>query len=142
MVIGMTRRFIAAGALALLLLTGCSAQTSEQAEVPDTSSSAAVETPTASETPEALTAESAAPVADSEAAYLERVRAELRPENVIPNATDEQLLAAGREACERRAAGEASDTISVIDGEPQSALGLYVDSGTIITAARNTLCAS
>ncbi len=59
---------------------------------------------------------------------------------MIPNATDAQLLDAGREACERRAAGEPSETVSVIDGEQQSGLGLYVDSGTIITAAANTLC--
>lgn len=135
----MKRGLVAAGAAALLLLTGCtSTVTSETVEVTPGASGTYSDGDTTVEV-QPLTAESPA-ATDGEAAFLDAVRANLRPNNVIPNATDEQLLTAGQEACERRAAGEASDTISVIDGEEPNVGGYYVDSGVIITAARATIC--
>jgi hypothetical protein len=68
------------------------------------------------------------------------VRANLRPDNVIPNATDAQLLDAGEKACAAIAAGEDTLTLSVIDGEQPNGAGSYDDSATIVTAARASLC--
>lgn len=130
----MKRGLIAAGAVAMLLLSGCTA--ADQAASGGTDSS---DTPAASEAP--LVAETPADAADGgERAFLAEVRAKLRPDNVIPNATDEQLLAAGKKACEVLATTANTNTVSLIEGEPANGLGYYTDSGVIITAARGTLC--
>ena len=127
----------AATAAVLLLLTGCTATEQPGPDASEAVASSAA--PAASEAP--LVAETPTATADGgEAAFLAEVRANLRPDNVIPNATDEQLLKAGREACDRRAAGEPSQTMSVIDGEQANVAGNYLDSGVIITAARRNLC--
>lgn len=126
----------AAIATALLLLAGCSAGTQENVTLisePVGSPAPSSAAPLTAQTPEAT-------AQGGEAAFLEEVRADLRPDNVIPDATDEQLLAAGEEACERLAAGETGDTISVIDGEQKDAGGYYRDSGQIVTAAAMTIC--
>lgn len=120
-------------AAALLLLTGC---TANQVASGDTGSSAA---PAASAAP--LVAETPTAATDGgEAAFLAEVRAKLRPDNVIPNATDEQLLAAGEKACEVIATTANTNKASVIQDEPTNALGGYSDSAVIIAAARGTLC--
>lgn len=134
----MKRGLVAAGAVALLLLTGCtSTVTSETVKVTPGASGTFSDGDTTVEV-QPLTAESPA-AADGEAAFLDAVRANLRPDNVIPNATDEQLLDAGHEACERLAAGEPSDTISLIDGE-QTTAGYFRDSVQIVQAAATNLC--
>ncbi|MBN9210711.1 MAG: hypothetical protein BGO45_10580 [Microbacterium sp. 71-36] len=130
----MKRGIIAAGAVAMLLLTGCTA--TNQAASNDTGSSAA---PVASEAP--LVAETPTAAADGgETAFLTEVRAKLRPDNVIPNATDEQLLAAGHLACERLAESQSGEQVSVIDGEKPDQGGYYRDSIQILNAAASTLC--
>lgn len=133
---------IAATAATLLLLAGCSGTTQEgvtltsepvglpAATVAAPPTSAA---PLAAQTPEAS-------VDGREAAFLAEVRAELRPDNVIPDATDAQLLSAGADACEQLKTAETSNSISVIEGEPQNGVGGYSDSATIVTAARAFLC--
>ncbi|MFF7681459.1 DUF732 domain-containing protein [Microbacterium sp. NPDC007973] len=135
----MKRGLVAAGAVALLLLTGCtSTVTSETVTVTPGASGTFSDGGTTVEV-QPLTAET--PTAtDEEAVFLGAVRAKLRPDNVIPKATDEQLLAAGQEACEALASGTSSDSISVIEGEPTNAMGGYSDSATIVTAARAALC--
>lgn len=133
MVSVMKRGLVAVGLAAVLLLAGCSAGTQENVSVNSA--------PAASETDAPLTAETpAATAATGDAAFLEEVRAELRPDNVIPNATDEQLLAAGEKACEGIAAGADTLELSLIDGERMDAAGIYPDSATIIIAARSSLC--
>lgn len=135
----MKRGLVAAGAVALLLLTGCtSTVTSETVTVTPGASGTysdgdtTVEVqPLTAETPEATGAE---------ATFLDAVRAKLRPDNVIPNATDEQLLAAGEAACEKIATTENTNTISVIEGEQPNGLGYFTDSGVIVGAARASLC--
>lgn len=126
---------IAATAAALLLLAGCSATTQEDVSLtsePVGSPAATAAAPLTAQTPEAS--------ADGgEAVFLAEVRANLRPDNVIPDATDEQLIAAGQEACEARASGQATDTISVIDGE-EPVHGYYRDSLQIVQAAAENLC--
>lgn len=131
----------ATAAAALLLLAGCTSTTTTETVTvtPGATGTYSAGDTTVEVAP--LTAEAPA-ATDAEATYLATVRAELRPDNVIPNATDEQLLDAAREACERRAAGEDSDTISVIEGEQANVGGYFLDSGVIITAARTTICPS
>lgn len=126
---------IAATAAALLLLAGCSGTTQEGVTLtsePVGSPAATAAAPLTAQTPEAS-------AGSGEAAFLDQVRANLRPDNVIPDATDAQLLSAGEEACRRLAAGEASDAISVIAGEETTA-GYYRDSVQIVQAAATTIC--
>lgn len=131
----MNRTALAAAAAAvLLLLTGCTA--GSPAANGDTASSAA---PAASSAP--LVAETPSATADDgETAFLAEVRAKLRPDNVIPNATDEQLLTAGAKACQVIATTANTNTVSLIDGEPANGAGYYTDSSVIFIAARGTLC--
>mgnify|MGYP006955277572 CR=1 FL=1 len=135
----MKRGLVAAGAVALLLLTGCtSTVTSETITVTPGASGTYSDGDTTVEV-HPLTAETPA-TSDDETVFLETVRAKLRPENVIPNATDEQLLAAGEAACDKIASTENTNTISVIEGEQPNGLGYFTDSGVIVGAARASLC--
>lgn len=126
------------GAVAgVLLLAGCSAPTGEivtttipSAEHP--SSEAEASAPLVAEAP-------AAPEAD-DAAYLEYVRENLLPETQIPNATDEQLLAAGNDACTRIAGGEDAAGMVVVEGEQPWENGYYYDSIAIIGGATQFIC--
>lgn len=129
-----------AAATALLLLAGCTSTTTTDTVTVSGASDRTVGT--SQPTPEAaapLVAETPA-AADDEAVFLDTVRAKLRPDNVIPNATDEQLLAAGEKACAEITAGTPTDQLSVIDGEPTNALGTFSDSAVIVTAAATTIC--
>lgn len=127
-----TRIALVAAAL-LLTLTGCSAAPAN--------AGGERTAPTVTESAAPLVAETTEPVAESpHAAYLDGVRALLPEDTQIPNATDEQLVAAGEAACERLAAGEPSDAISVIDGETPNGIGYFNDSGMIVSAARTHLC--
>lgn len=127
----MRARFGVIAVAAVLTLTGCSGAVRGEPEVAET-------TPPATSAP--LTAESPAAAPTGEVAYLDAVREALPDNTVIPNATDEQLLAAGEEACKVLDNGEDTMTVSLIDGEPKNGLGYYQDSGAIITAAATTLC--
>lgn len=140
-VIGMTRRLYAVSAIALLLLTGCSAGTPEDSE-PETASSATT-APEATDAP--LTAKTPAPAvsaADSspEAAYLEQVREALPEDTAIPDASDQQLLDAAAAACAQMADGVDFSAVAVIDGEQTNDLGVHEDSALIAAVARKTLC--
>lgn len=124
------RKMVVIGiALIALALTGCAAEGTPEVEK---AASPAASAP--------LTAESPAAAPSGEAAYLEAVREALPADTVIPNATDEQLLAAGDEACEAIAISDDTSTVSLIEGEQANGLGYYDDSSKIIIAARATLC--
>lgn len=127
----MRARFGVIAVAAVLALTGCSGTAGAEPEAVET-------TPPATSAP--LTAESPESAPSGEAAYLEAVREALPANTVIPNATDEQLLAAGQEACEVLASGADTMTVSLIEGEPTSEAGYYNDSGAIITSASVFLC--
>lgn len=128
----MKRGLVAATAAVLLLLTGCSGMQSQENVAVNTAPS---------ETSAPLTAETpTATAATGDAAFLDEVRANLRPDNVIPDATDAQLLEAGERACEVIATTANTNEVSLIDGEPTNGLGYYSDSAVIISAARTTLC--
>ncbi|MGU7895958.1 hypothetical protein, partial [Escherichia coli] len=91
---GMKRGLIAASAVALLLLAGCSASPVEQDDVVAPSAAAPAEStapaPLVAQTP--TTAASATPDTP-EGAFLAGVRDVLPDDTVIPDATDQQLLA-------------------------------------------------
>ncbi|MCT2085033.1 DUF732 domain-containing protein [Microbacterium enclense] len=136
----MKRGLIAAGAVAMLLLTGCTA--GGEAE-PAASSSPTVASPSAqaaaplvAEAPSASPSEASTP----EAAFLAQVREVLPADTVIPNATDEQLLAAGASACDQMAQGTDFSQVSVIEGEQMNELEVYPESGLIAAVARKTIC--
>ncbi len=122
--------------LAALTLTGCAEAASNAAENRSSTPTTETAAPLVAETAEA----EEPTVTDVEATFLDAVRATLPAETQIPDATDEQLLAAGVQACERLAAGESSDAMSLIEGETPNGLGYFTDSGMIITAARQTIC--
>jgi hypothetical protein len=136
--LALTAAIIAAG----LALAGCAATQDEpEATQPAVSSTQEKPAPSASGDPEPLVAETPTDFAASESEYLENVRELLPAKTQVPDATDEQLLAVGREACTRMAAGETSDTIVLIDGEtPNPDSGLYLDTIAILTAAALHLC--
>lgn len=126
-----TRAGMVAVVAVAFALTGCSGDGGGEPE-------AVENTPPASSAP--LTAESPAATPSGEAAYLEAVREALPADTVIPDATDEQLLAAGEKACEAIEEGADTMTVSLIKGEPKGEAGYYSDSVAIIVAARASLC--
>lgn len=121
----------AATVLIAFALTGCSGTAPEAPED-------AGATPPATTAP--LTAESPTAAPTGETAYLDAVREALPEDTVIPNATDEQLIAAGEEACSEIADGVDTLTLSLIPGEAADASGFYPDSAAIISSARTSLC--
>lgn len=132
----MTKRIAALAAVLALTLTGCTGgaeDTGEERSAPAMGESAA---PLTADKP----AESEADGETAEQSFLEYVRASLAENTSIPDATDDQLLAAGMEACDRMAAGELSDTISVVEGEAANGLGYFEDSGWIVSGAGQFLC--
>lgn len=125
-----------AAATVLLLLAGCTSTPASE-PAPVASSSAA---PAENATAEPLAAQTPEATEDTaEATFVADVRAKLRPDNVIPDATDAQLIAAGEKACEQIASGTPTDQISVIEGEELTA-GYYRDSVQIVQAAATTIC--
>lgn len=143
----MKRITVATVAAVLLLgLTGC-ADTSGGAETATVSASeqgSLEATPSASrtETPDPLSVgdTESAGEGDVETAFLDEVDSRLSSiQSQIPDATEEQLLSAGHEACERLAGGESGENMTLIEGEETTG-GYYMDSSAIIIAARLTLC--
>jgi len=137
----MKRGLFAAAAVAVLLMTGCSSSVTEETVTLTPGASGTFSNGDSTVVVEPLTAESPSAEADNgEAAFLAEVRENLRPDNVIPNATDEQLLQAGYRACELLANRQNGEEISVIDGEQTDQSGYYRDSAQIVTAAAMTIC--
>lgn len=127
----MKLRYTAITAVLLIALTGC-------AGTPEEAPSEAV---ASGKSAAPLVAETAKAHEGNESEFLTEVRELLPALTQIPDATDDQLIASGREACERMAEGETSDDIVLIDGEkanPDS--GLYLDTIAILTAAVRDLC--
>lgn len=140
-----------AGAIVLALIGGGTAaaitlngqEPAPEASATSTPAPSQTDAPAAAGTTPPLVAETPTPLRgeDAEAAYLLEVRSRLaKIQTQIPNATDEQLIAVAYEACERITGGESSEGMSVIEGEEISTHGYYMDSGSIITSARLTLC--
>lgn len=121
---------ITAAIVAVLMLTGCA----------NTAPTDADETP--AETPAPLVAETPATAIadDADAAFLTYVREHLPTNTQIPDATDEQLIAAGQNACDQMRAGTAPGDVRVVDGEQPNDSGYYLDSSAIMNGAVTALC--
>lgn len=132
-----------AAALAVLLaltLTGCAGGSDNAADertAPAVSESAAPD-----ETAAPLTAEEPADEADTpDSKFLEYVRGALLTETQIGNATDEQLIEAGHEACEQLAAGTALEDVRVVEGETaHPSTGAFYDTSAILSGAILNYC--
>lgn len=133
---------ITAAIVALLVFTGCAGTpATDSPAAPQTQVEQPAETPATE--PEPLVAEAPdAPDAtnDRDAAFVALVRAKLLPDTQIPNATDEQLIAAGRDACEQVADGVKLEDVRVVDGEKPYPNGIYYDTSAILNAALSAYC--
>ncbi len=89
--------------------------------------------PLVAETPETLVGD------EADAAFVAWVRDDLPIKTGIPNATDEQLIAAGHEACEQLLAGVDSETIRLVEGE-EPVGGYYMDTSSILTGGQLFYC--
>lgn len=137
------RGIVIASAIAAVLVVGGGTATAialagQAGEAPETI--AASEQPT-SETPAPLVAETEAPLTaeEADAQFLEFVRGDLPIDTSIPNATDEQLIAGGHEACKQLLAGVDSESIRLVEGE-EPVNGYYMDSASMITGGRYFYC--
>lgn len=142
---GMPKRgLVIASAIAAVLVVGGGTATAIAlaGQASDTApETVAASEPAASETAPPLVAETAGPVTadEADAKYLEFVRGDLPINTSIPNATDEQLIAGGHEACEQLLAGVDSESIRLIEGE-EPVNGYYMDSASMITGGRYFYC--
>ena len=120
-------------AIAVLVLAGCSA-----APAAETVTAPVEETPAAETTPEPLTVDpEVAAVAAGDEVFLTETRIRIKS---IKNATDEQLIAAGHEACELYAEGQTRMDMRLIEGEEADGNGFYFDSIAIATWAAKAYC--
>lgn len=140
----MKRASIAVAVLVAFTLTGCSGAAEETPREPQAFAQTATEEaagPEPSGTPAPLEAVEPNATRDEDA-FLTFVRGRLATfPTQIPDATDEQLIAAADVACDRIRGGEPVDRMSVIDGETPSEMGSYFyDSNAIIAGAQMHLC--
>lgn len=124
--------------LLALTLTGCAGSGNEAGDertAPVMSDSATPE-----ETAAPLTAETAEPEAtDADSVFLAYVRDALIPQSQITNATDEQLINAGHEACVQLESGVAYEDVRVVEGE-QPMNDIYYDSSAVMNGAITAYC--
>lgn len=129
----MKTRIAALALLAALALTGCAGTAAPEED----------ERATSAESAAPLVAESPSPDVEAgpDEAYLTAVRAALEANggSSIPDATDEQLLAAGADACEQMRAGTDMGDVRLIEGEQPTETG-YTDSLRIAGGAAKHLC--
>lgn len=128
----MKRSAVVLALLAALTLTGCTA-------APDTAPS---EPEDATESAEPLAAETPTEAGTSEAdtLFLTYVRDNLLPETQIPDASDEQLIAAGHVACEQLESGVALEAVRVVEGEQPHKNGNFYDTSAIMNGALKAYC--
>jgi hypothetical protein len=131
----MKRAGVAVGVALLLALAGCAAPATETAPEPEVEVSEEATDELVAETPEvedALTPEDA---------YLEMLRPGIEASSTtqIGNATDDQLIQAGHDACEQLADGTDSFDVRVVEGEQPTEVG-YADSFRIAAVALEHLC--
>ncbi len=93
--------------------------------------------PNAEATPTPATTDAAADAIFLE--YVEEQTPDWTP-TALPNMTDEQLIAAGHEACDLIAEGVPTVTLRLVPGEEPSPMGDYVDSSAIFNGAITAYC--
>ncbi|MER7522640.1 DUF732 domain-containing protein [Microbacterium oxydans] len=137
----MKRTTIAAiAAVVLLALTGC-AESAGNATA-ERSAAEASSPATPSQTPEPLVAETPAASTTADVLFVAEARdrlSSLGTATTIPNATDEQLIAAGREACEALLSQTPFADVSVIESE-ERVQGSFLDSTAIASAGILYFC--
>lgn len=133
-----TAATLAVTALIVLGLTGCAGTPESTGD--ERATPAASTTPT--DSPEPLAAEGGTlGTTDADTKFLAYVRGALLPETQIPNATDEQLIEAGHEACGQLESGVALEDVRVVDGETaHPSTGAYYDSSAIMGGAILSYC--
>lgn len=133
----MQKRTAALTVLLALTLSGCAGGPESAPSEPVEVAESAAETvaPLVAEEPDQLTSEDA-----SDEQFLAYVRDNLLPETQVPNATDEQLIAAGRDACEQLESGVAYEDVRVVEGEQPHSNGNYYDSSAIMNGAVSYYC--
>lgn len=131
----MPKRIAALAAVLVLTLTGCSgvAESAEEIPAPLATESAA---PLTAEIPATTDAATDSP----EKNFLDDVRRNLPRPTAIPDATDEQLLAAGLEACDLIRTGTSPGDVRLVEGEQPNGADIYADSSAIMNSALRALC--
>ena len=141
----MKTRLALVGAVLLLALTGCSESVANAGDGrvgPAAESASPTPEATATTSPEPIVAKPVDGAEPNEAAFIEFVRGRLATfPSQIPDVTDEQLMAAAADACERIRGGESVEGMSVIEDEvPSEAGGYFYDSNAIIAGAQMHIC--
>lgn len=132
----MKTRIALVSAVLLLALTGC-AGTAAQPTSDAQDAAPTVET-TPTETPEPVLTAAPAP-SGADATFLVEVR-KRTDVTTIAQATDEQLLAAGHQACDALGVNPDIEALRLIEGEQPRENGRYFDSVVIGTHAAMFLC--
>jgi hypothetical protein len=124
-------------AIAVLMLTGCSAAPVEEV-APSAPPTEVVAESTPESTPEPLAVDEE-PAAENggDVMFLKETRERIQ---YIKNATDEQLIEAAGVACENFAAGQSRMDMRLIEGEQADDSGWYWDSIAIATWAAKAYC--
>ncbi|MDR6867538.1 hypothetical protein J2Y69_002142 [Microbacterium resistens] len=128
--------YTATAALLLLTLTGC-ASTPTGTAGETTAPGASTPSPTATVAP--LTVAPAPPPSDVEATFLFELRKRTDMQ-VVVDASDEQLLAAGHAACDALAVTPDIDALRLVEGEVPRDNGRYFTSVVIGTHAQTFMC--
>lgn len=126
-----TARAAVLTALLAFTLTGCAG-----------AADGAGDASTAPETTAPLVAETETPDTDlsEDEEFLQRVRESLPENTVIPDATDDQLIAAAEAACEQMDSGTDVAAVNVIEGEEPNGLDIYESSAAIAGVAKDVYC--
>lgn len=126
-----------------LALTGCGDDAADAGGAEDERETAALSEsePAPTEGPLVASTPSASPE-DPDAEFTAYVRSELDllPTTGIADATDGQLITAGRAACEQLRAGADSEAMRLVEGEEVAPSGYFMDTLTIVDGARRFYC--
>jgi len=119
----------------LLALTGCATTAADPSE-----ERTAAPVATESEAPLVAETPAAPEMSDEDATFLTYVRANLLPETQIPDASDQQLIEAGKDACSQLEAGTPLESVRVVENEQPHANGNYYDTSAIMNGAIIAYC--
>lgn len=77
---------------------------------------------------------------DADALFLAEVADRIRPTTQIADVPDEDLIAAGHQACEQIEAGVALEDLRLVEGEQPGVGGYYLDTSAIFNSALIAYC--